>query len=70
MDEIHARFDWTEASWSDRVAYLFNRTALGLGVLIGIWALIHQQWWRLVQVLFMMAIYFGLHYVTDAPGYP
>lgn len=70
MDEVHARFDWTEASWGDRLAYLFNRTALGLGTIVGIFGAINREWWTVLQILFLFVVYFGLHYLTDAPGYP
>lgn len=70
MDHVHDHFSWREASWSDRVAYVFNRTALGLGVLIGIWHLTQGNWFKVFLACVFIVVYFALHKLVDAPGDP
>lgn len=70
MDSIHKHFSWKEASWSDRVAYLFNRTALGLGVLLGLWHLTQGNWYAVFLACTFVLVYFALHWYVDAPGWP
>lgn len=54
--------------WADRVAYVFNRTALGVGVLLGGYAIL-QGWWVRAAVVFLVLVplYFYLHDRFDAP---
>jgi hypothetical protein len=48
-------------------AYVFNRTALGLGVLMGLNFLINEQWLEVSSVIVMIGIYFALHRAVNAP---
>lgn len=66
MLEQEASF--AELSWSDRVAYLFNRTMLGLGILVGCWHLWAQNWLQVVAIFgVMVPVYFWLWNHFDAP---
>lgn len=50
------------------VAHVFNRTALGAGVLIGVYWLWQGNLWRAVFVfLVLLPLYFFLHDRLDAP---
>jgi len=53
--------------WWDRFAYVFNRTALGVGTLGGFY-LVYEEYY--LQALFMFAlipVYFRLRDYYDAP---
>ncbi len=54
-------------SWPDRFAYIFNRTALGAGVLLSGWHLFHGNWLPGVGLLLLVPVYFYLHDRVDAP---
>ena len=57
-----------ELSLGDKLAYLFNRTALGLGVMTGFWHLYHTNWWQVFFVFgVMVPVYFWLWHRFDAP---
>lgn len=60
---------WADVeSRSDAFPYLFNRTALGLGVLLGLWHAYHRNWLPVVVIFgAMIPIYFALHRYVDAP---
>lgn len=56
------------ASISDRVARVWNRTALGVGVLFGLFAVYRGLWLRAAIVFFVLVpLYFWLHDYVDAP---
>lgn len=48
-------------------AYIFNRVALGLGVLLGVWSAWHGDWLTVGYVAVLILVYFGLHRYFDAP---
>ena len=60
---------WADVeSKSDAFAYLFNRTALGLGILLGLWHASQRNWVPVVAIFgVMVPIYFALHRYFDAP---
>lgn len=54
--------------WPNRAAYVFNRTALGVGVLFGAYAALNGWWVRAGIVFFVLVpLYFVLHDYFDAP---
>lgn len=54
--------------WTDRFAFVFNRTALGVGVLLIGWAVLQGHWFRAGIMLFVvLPLYFYLHRRLDAP---
>lgn len=55
-------------SYSDWFAYLFNTTALGLGVLLGLYHAYNQNWKQAVIIFgVLLPAYFLLQRVVDAP---
>lgn len=64
------------AGLGDSFAYVFNRTALGLGVLAGCWLVYEgvvgghgfDYLWRAAVIFFVLIpLYFWLHARVDAP---
>lgn len=51
----------------DAFAYVFNRTALGVGVLLIAWMAVQEYWLRVGIGLLLVGVYFWLHSYVDAP---
>lgn len=51
----------------ERVAFVFNRTALGVGVLLGLYHVSRGNWTSVAAILLLIAMYFWLHSIVDAP---
>jgi len=57
-----------DLSWDKKFAYLFNRTALGIGFLVGCWHLWQHNWWNAFLVFgILFPVYFWLWHAVDAP---
>ena len=62
-------------TWGDTLAYVFNRTALGVGVLWGCYSIYRailgdgSGWWiqGLLVFFVLIPVYFYLHRRFDAP---
>lgn len=48
-------------------AHVLNRTALGLGVMLGGWMAWQGRWLRVLAVCLLIVVYFYLHRRLDAP---
>lgn len=50
-----------------KIAYIFNRTALGLAPILGAWNVWNQNWWPAFLIFgVMFPAYFLPHRITDA----
>lgn len=59
---------WADVnSKADAFTYVFNRTALGLGVLVIGWLALEGYWLRVGMGLVLVVVYFALHAYVDAP---
>lgn len=57
-----------ELSPGEKFASLFNGTALELGILTGVWHLVHRNWLETsVIFLILVPLYFFLVRLFDAP---
>lgn len=59
--------DFWSLSRPDQFAYIFNRTALGMGVLIAAYSFYVGNYVRGAGLLALVPIYFWLHAKVDAP---
>lgn len=69
MPTLETRFDsFWELSLEQKFAYVFNRTALGIACLLGLWHLIHQNWWESFLIFgVLFPVYFLLWHAVGAP---
>jgi hypothetical protein len=56
-----------ELSWFDRFAQLFNRTAIGAGVLALGWLVLNAYWMRAGMIAMGLVIVTYLQYRLDTP---
>ena len=62
-----SRLSLRELSWPDRFARLFNRTALGAGVLALGWLLLNAFWLRAGALTVGLIVVMYLQHRLDAP---
>lgn len=57
--------------WLTWFVYTFNRIALGIGVLVGLYSAVIGNWKGVAVIfLFLIPIYFIIHDLVDAPESP